>query len=98
MNRTFLVTGAAGFIGAALVQRLLAEGERVVGIDNINDYYDPTLKEARLKQIELSDFSSSWSFKKLALENNQALLEIFQAEKPEVVVNLAAQAVVRYLI
>ncbi len=98
MKRTFLVTGAAGFIGAALVHRLLAEGERVIGIDNINQYYDPTLKEARLKQIKLSEFSANWSFKKLALEDKHSLSEIFQSERPEVVVNLAAQAGVRYSI
>ncbi|WP_320677438.1 NAD-dependent epimerase [Prochlorococcus sp. MIT 1300] len=98
MKRTFLVTGAAGFIGAALVHRLLAKGERVIGIDNINHYYDPALKEARLKQIELSEFSANWSFKKLALEDKHSLSEIFQSEKPEVVVNLAAQAGVRYSI
>ena len=52
MARTVLVTGAAGFIGAALSHRLLERGDRVVGIDNLNDYYDPSLKQARLRQIE----------------------------------------------
>ena len=52
MARTLLVTGAAGFIGAALSHRLLERGDRVVGIDNLNDYYDPSLKQARLRQIE----------------------------------------------
>ena len=52
MGRTVLVTGAAGFIGAALSQRLLLRGDRVVGLDNLNDYYDPGLKQARLRQIE----------------------------------------------
>ena len=51
MSRTVLVTGAAGFIGAALSQRLLQRGDRVVGLDNLNDYYDPNLKQARLRQI-----------------------------------------------
>ena len=52
MPRTVLVTGAAGFIGAALSIRLLQRGDRVVGLDNLNDYYDPSLKQARLRQIE----------------------------------------------
>ena len=52
MTRTILVTGAAGFIGAALSIRLLQRGDRVVGLDNLNDYYDPSLKQARLRQIE----------------------------------------------
>ena len=52
MARTVLVTGAAGFIGAALSARLLQRGDRVVGLDNLNDYYDPSLKQARLRQIE----------------------------------------------
>ena len=51
MQRTILVTGAAGFIGAALSQRLLQRGDRVIGLDNLNDYYDPSLKHARLGQI-----------------------------------------------
>ena len=53
MARRVLVTGAAGFIGAVLCQRLLQRGDRVVGIDNLNTYYDPALKHARLRQIEL---------------------------------------------
>ena len=52
MVRTVLVTGAAGFIGTALSQRLLQRGDRVIGLDNLNDYYDPSLKQARLWQIE----------------------------------------------
>ena len=52
MTRTILVTGAAGFIGAALTIRLLQRGDRVVGIDNLNDYYDPTLKQARLRELK----------------------------------------------
>ncbi|MFL0744441.1 MAG: NAD-dependent epimerase/dehydratase family protein, partial [Prochlorococcus sp.] len=62
MSRRFLVTGAAGFIGAALVQRLLAKGDRVIGIDNLNTYYDPALKHARLAQIDQSSFKPSWAF------------------------------------
>ena len=62
MSRCVVVTGAAGFIGSALVQRLLASGDRVIGIDNLNDYYDPALKRARLAQIEATSFKASWIF------------------------------------
>ena len=62
MARTVLVTGAAGFIGAALSQRLLQQGERVVGLDNLNDYYDPALKQARLDQIEAVAQKGAWRF------------------------------------
>ena len=96
MSRCVVVTGAAGFIGAALVQRLLASGDRVIGIDNLNDYYDPALKRARLAQIEATSFKASWTFHQITLEDGAALEELFRAEKPEVVVNLAAQAGVRY--
>ena len=96
MPRTFLVTGAAGFIGAALSQRLLQRGDRVVGLDNLNDYYDPSLKQARLHQIEAIAPAGAWRFERLALEDEQALLALFAEERPDVVVNLAAQAGVRY--
>ena len=69
MSRTVLVTGAAGFIGAALTIRLLQRGDRVVGLDNLNDYYDPTLKQARLRQIEAVAPSGAWRFERLALED-----------------------------
>ena len=94
--RTFLVTGAAGFIGAALSIRLLKRGDRVVGLDNLNDYYDPSLKQARLRQIEAVAPPGSWCFKRLALEDEHALMALFSEERPQVVVNLAAQAGVRY--
>ena len=96
MSRTVLVTGAAGFIGAALSQRLLQRGDRVVGLDNLNDYYDPGLKQARLRQIEAVAQAGAWRFERLALEDAQALLALFEEERPQVVVNLAAQAGVRY--
>ena len=96
MARTVLVTGAAGFIGAALSMRLLQRGDRVVGLDNLNDYYDPSLKQARLHQIEAIAPAGSWRFERLALEDEQALLALFAEERPDVVVNLAAQAGVRY--
>ena len=96
MAQTILVTGAAGFIGAALSQRLLQRGDRVVGLDNLNDYYDPALKQARLRQIEAVAPSGAWRFERMALEERAALMGLFAEEKPDVVVNLAAQAGVRY--
>ena len=96
MARTVLVTGAAGFIGAALSTRLLQRGDRVVGLDSLNDYYDPSLKQARLRQIEAIASEDAWRFAEMALEDGDALMALFAAEKPEVVVNLAAQAGVRY--
>ena len=97
-SRPILVTGAAGFIGAALCERLLQRGDRVIGIDNLNDYYDPALKQARLARIEAlaASKAGAWSFHRLALEDGDALLKLFAAETPRVVVNLAAQAGVRY--
>ena len=96
MQRTVLVTGAAGFIGAALSIRLLQRGDRVVGLDNLNDYYDPSLKQARLRQIEATAPVGSWRFELMALEDEPALMALFADERPQVVVNLAAQAGVRY--
>ena len=96
MRRTVLVTGAAGFIGAALCLRLLERGERVVGIDNLNSYYDPQLKGARLARIEAGASADAWRFEQIALEDGEALMALFAAEKPRAVVNLAAQAGVRY--
>ena len=96
MQRTVLVTGAAGFIGAALSIRLLQRGDRVVGLDNLNDYYDPSLKQARLRQIEATAPVGSWRLERMALEDEPALMALFADERPQVVVNLAAQAGVRY--
>ncbi|MEC8441416.1 MAG: NAD-dependent epimerase [Cyanobacteriota bacterium] len=96
MARTVLVTGAAGFIGAALAQRLLQRGERVIGLDNLNSYYDPALKQARLRQIENTAPAGAWRFEPIALEQHEPLMALFAEERPQVVVNLAAQAGVRY--
>ena len=70
-----LVTGAAGFIGAALSYKLLQDGFDVMGIDNLNNYYDPKLKESRIKLVEnfAKKFSLKWSFKKIGIENNDEI-------------------------
>ena len=96
MARSVLVTGAAGFIGAALSKRLLLEGDRVIGIDNLNSYYDPALKQARLREIDKASKYGSWRFEQLSLEDEVAMLTLFAEESPQIVVNLAAQAGVRY--
>ncbi|MDR6840338.1 NAD-dependent epimerase [Pseudoxanthomonas sacheonensis] len=88
-----LVTGAAGFIGSHLSQRLLARGDEVLGYDNLNAYYDPRLKQARLDRLlPLEGFS----FVQASLEDRAALEAAFDEFKPQRVVNLAAQAGVRY--
>jgi UDP-glucuronate 4-epimerase len=88
-----LVTGAAGFIGSALSLRLLARGDEVVGVDNLNDYYDVTLKEARLARLTGQE---GFSFHKLDVADRPAMVELFKNERPQRVVHLAAQAGVRY--
>src|SRR3546814_11148999 len=90
-----LVTGAAGFIGSKLSERLLARGDEVLGYDNLNDYYDPRLKEARLARLTpLQGFS----FRRESLEDRTAIEAAFADFKPQRVVNRAAQAAVRYSI
>ncbi len=121
-GKCVLVTGAAGFIGANLVLRLLKDGEvhRIVGIDNMNDYYDPAIKEWRLQQIaelvgekeketarktekkttseEAPTGQSLWRFVQGDIADAALVQELFKSEKPDIVVNLAAQAGVRYSI
>ena len=94
MTQPILVTGAAGFIGAAVSERLVARGETVVGIDNLNDYYSQELKRSRLQRIEHSNFD----FKEQDISNETEIAELFATLKPKSVIHLAAQAGVRYSI
>ena len=88
-----LITGAAGFIGYHIAERLLAQGEAVIGLDNLNDYYDPTLKEARLARL---CGSRGFRFERLDIADADGMRRLFSDTKPQRVVNLAAQAGVRY--
>ncbi|MBR4893406.1 MAG: SDR family NAD(P)-dependent oxidoreductase [Clostridia bacterium] len=93
--KNILVTGAAGFIGFYLSKRLLEEGQTVIGFDNLNDYYDVTLKEARLDILKKYD---KFTFIKGDLKDKDFIFELFKTYNFEIVVNLAAQAGVRYSI
>ncbi len=93
--RRALVTGAAGFIGFNLCRRLLADGWSVTGIDNLNEYYDIRLKQARL---EILESTMGFDFRRIDISNDAALSELFTDTKPPIVVNLAAQAGVRFSI
>lgn len=101
-NKTILITGAAGFIGANLVKELLktVDGATIVGLDNLNDYYDVSIKEYRLKELEklAKSSSSKWFFKKGNIADKRLIDELFAEYKFDIVVNLAAQAGVRYSI
>jgi len=106
--KKILVTGTAGFIGFHLANALLERGDEVVGLDSINDYYDPALKFARLAEAGIPEADVEWGrpvqsrkhpayrFVRMELENKEGLLNLFEREKFDVVVNLAAQAGVRY--
>ncbi len=95
INNTYLVTGAAGFIGFFLAMRLLEMGCRVIGIDNLNNYYDIKLKQARLDNLKAFD---KFTFIKSDISDKPMIMDIFKKYKPDIVINLAAQAGVRYSI
>ena len=102
-HKTILVTGAAGFIGAALTERLLSLDipMRLIGIDDLNDYYDPALKDHRLRQLQKSAEASpkcGWTFIKGSVADKALIDRVFRDYAPDIVVNLAAQAGVRYSI
>src|SRR5205823_4503174 len=88
-----LVTGVAGFIGFHLAKRLLAQGDEVLGVDNLNDYYEVSLKEARLAQLQ---GQGEFRFCKMDLADREEMRRLFKKHPVEIVVNLAAQAGVRY--
>ena len=91
-----LLTGVAGFIGYHVALKLLARGDTVIGVDNLNNYYDVRLKQARLADIEARQNAKNFSFIKLDLADNAATQQLFAHEKPDSVIHLAAQAGVRY--
>src|SRR5690606_27473075 len=92
-NKIYFVTGAAGFIGFNLSRRLLKEGCTVIGLDNLNDYYDVNIKKSRLEILEKDD---KFKFVYADLQDKEAVDKIFEENKIDIVVNLAAQAGVRY--
>lgn len=93
MGKTYLVTGAAGFIGYYLAHKLLEEGGTVIGVDNLNDYYDVSLKHTRLDLLKSFE---AFKFIKADISDKATIMKIFEESKPGIAVNLAAQAGVRY--
>ena len=91
-----LVTGAAGFIGFHLILKLLSRGDEIIGIDNLNDYYDPALKQSRLNVIAKHSKSVNFNFIKMDISDRYLMKELFISNSFDIVVNLAAQAGVRY--
>ena len=99
-KKVVLITGCAGFIGAALSKRFIKSNFKVIGIDNLNDYYDQELKYARLKDIVTStkNHNKLWEFYKISIDDEKQLKDIFIKNMPDIVINLAAQAGVRFSI
>jgi UDP-glucuronate 4-epimerase len=93
LKEPVLVTGAAGFIGMHVAHRLLAEGHEVVGVDNLNAYYDPHLKQTRIKKLEAF---SNFKFERIDIADRQPIADLFAAHRFPAVVHLAAQAGVRH--
>ena len=93
--KKYFITGSAGCIGFYLAQSLLKQGEEVIGLDNLNDYYEVALKEDRLALLQKYD---KFTFVKGDLADKETVFQIFREYKPQIVVNLAAQAGVRYSI
>jgi nucleoside-diphosphate-sugar epimerase len=97
LSKKYLVTGAAGFIASQVSKQLLDQGEGVVGVDNLNDYYDVRLKNWRLEQLKAHPHAENFSFACIDIEDQAKLSDLFQAEGPfDAVLNLAARAGVRY--
>ena len=97
MSKKYLVTGAAGFIASQVCSQLLDQGDQVVGMDNLNNYYDIRLKEWRLQQLENHSNTQNFYFKNLDIENQESLKALFKNQGPfDAVLNLAARAGVRY--
>jgi nucleoside-diphosphate-sugar epimerase len=97
MSKKYLVTGAAGFIASQVSKQLLDQGDRVVSVDNLNDYYDVRLKNWRLEQLKAHPHAENFTFASLDIEDQAKLVDLFKAEGPfDAVLNLAARAGVRY--
>ena len=99
MGKTILVTGAAGFIGSHTVERLVKRGERVIGLDNLNDFYDPSRKEANLREVTEQVLAHQWpgtfQFLKGDIRDRQLIADLFSDHQIDVIVHLAAMAGVR---
>jgi nucleoside-diphosphate-sugar epimerase len=97
LSKKYLVTGAAGFIASQVSKQLLDQGDHVVGVDNLNDYYDVRLKNWRIEQLKVHPHAENFSFARLDIEDQSKLANLFKVEGPfDAVLNLAARAGVRY--